>query len=242
MKTKRKIVEIDESLCNGCGQCVIDCAEGALQIVDGKAKIVSEVFCDGLGACIGGCPTGALRIVEREAEPFDEEAVKQHLERSRPAPPMACGCPSTQIRQFIQEKSVTINTGKDTYDELPSCLSHWPVQIRLVPTNAPFLKKASLLIAADCVPVAYRNFHMDFLKGRVVMIGCPKFDDLEGYYQKFIELFSQSDIQDVTIVSMEVPCCSKLPMVVKKAMEVSKRSIPIKEVVVSVRGNILQGK
>ncbi len=242
MKTTRKIIEINEGLCNGCGQCVTDCAEGALQIVDGKAKMISEIFCDGLGACIGGCPTGALRIIEREAEPFDEEAVKHHIESSKPAPPMACGCPSTQIRQFSSKPAVTDTPTSGSYDELPTCLSHWPVQIRLVPTSAPFLKDASLLIAADCAPVAYRNFHGDFLKGRTVMIGCPKFDDIEGYYQKFTELFSQGSIKDITILSMEVPCCSKLPMMVKKALEASKRDIPLKEVIVSVRGNILSSK
>lgn len=240
---KRKIIEIDEELCNGCGQCVVDCAEGALQIIDGKAKMVSEVFCDGLGACIGGCPHGALKIVEREAQPFDEEEVKRHLETKKQGqksePTMACGCPSSQIRQFGHQPSTSKAPVSSSYDELPSCLSHWPVQIKLVPVTAPFLKDSSLLIAADCVPVAYRNFHGDFLKGRTVMIGCPKFDDIEGYYQKFVELFSQSGVKDVTVLSMEVPCCSKLPAVVIKALEASKRDIPLKEVVISVKGSVL---
>ena len=244
MKTKRKIIEINEELCNGCGQCVMDCAEGALQIVDGKAKIVSEVFCDGLGACIGGCPQGALKIVERESLPFDEEAVKKHLEaqKAKQPPTMACGCPSSQIRQFSTQPTSSTTPTSGGYDELPSCLSHWPVQIRLVPTSAPFLKGSSLLIAADCAPVAYRNFHGDFLKGRTVMIGCPKFDDIEGYYQKFVELFSEGGIKDITVLSMEVPCCSKLPHAVKKALEASKKDIPFKEVVVSVKGNILPAR
>ncbi|MCX8069083.1 MAG: 4Fe-4S binding protein [Thermodesulfovibrionales bacterium] len=239
MKTKRKIIEIDENLCDGCGQCVTACAEGAIEIVNGKAKIISDSFCDGLGACIGNCPQNALKIIEREALPFDEDAIKKHIEANKQPPTLPCGCPSTHVKQF-KISTTTSPTQKSDYDELPSLLSHWPVQIKLVPLNAPFLKDASLLITADCVPVAYRNFHSDFLKGRAVMIGCPKFDDIDEYYQKFKELFTNGEIKDITVLSMEVPCCSKLAMIVKKAIQDSATNIPFKEVVVSARGQILK--
>ncbi|HIJ60918.1 MAG TPA: 4Fe-4S binding protein [Nitrospirae bacterium] len=233
---KRKIIEIDENLCDGCGQCVTSCKEGALEIVNGKAKIISDVFCDGLGACIGDCPKSALKIIEREALPFDEEAMQKHIESNKQPPLMPCGCPSTHIKQF---KPMPQHIPSNSYDELPSLLSHWPVQIKLVPINAPFLQNASLLIAADCTPIAYRNFHSDFLKGRVVMIGCPKFDDINEYYEKFKELFKDININDVTVLSMEVPCCSKLSMMIKKAIQDSGKEISLKDVVVSVRGQIL---
>ncbi|MCX8027382.1 MAG: 4Fe-4S binding protein [Thermodesulfovibrionales bacterium] len=240
MKTVRKIIEIDETLCDGCGQCVTACAEGALEIVNGKAKVIADSFCDGLGACIGECPRGALKIVEREAEPFDEEAIKKHVhERLNQPPVLPCGCPSTKVMQFQVVKNADSVKNED-YDELPSLLTHWPVQIRLIPTNAPFLKDASLLIAADCVPVAYRNFHSDFLKGRTVMLGCPKFDDIEEYTNKFTDIFANNEIKDITVVSMEVPCCHKLSQVVKRALQMSNKNIPFKEVIISAKGSVLR--
>lgn len=242
MKVMRKIIEIDEDLCDGCGQCVLSCAEGSLEIVDGKAKVISETLCDGLGACIGECPRGALRIVEREAEAFDEEAVEEHLKKMEQkihAAPQ--GCPSAAVRSFPGADSCAeANRPATLQSENRSELTHWPIQIKLVPPTAPFLKGAHLLVAADCVPVAFPSLHQAFLKGRAVMIGCPKFDDVQEYIDKFSEIFKVAGIQSVTTVVMEVPCCSGLPMIVKKGMEKSGKNIPMEKVVVSVRGEILR--
>jgi NAD-dependent dihydropyrimidine dehydrogenase PreA subunit len=245
MNTKRKIIQIDEDLCNGCGQCTISCAEGALQLVDGKAKIIAEKYCDGLGACIGECPTGALKIIEREAEEFDEEAVEHHLMASDKAqrqtePTMACGCPSAQIQSFARTTpSEKLSKPAGAGDEA-SALAHWPVQIRLVPPTAPFLKNADLLVAADCTPVAYPTFHRDFLAGKVVLLGCPKFDDAQDYVEKFAQIFSQASVRSVTVVIMEVPCCGGLPLIVRTGMELAGKNIPMERVVVSARGEVLK--
>jgi ferredoxin len=240
MKVKRKIVLIDEDLCDGCGACVPSCAEGAIEVVDGKAGMVAEKYCDGLGACLGECPKGALTIEERIADEFDEEAVEEHLAEKKKEEPvqdlvMACGCPSSQIRTFAPREQ-----GQAGEAWQPSELSHWPVQIKLVPPTAPFLKGAHLLVAADCAPVAYPNFHRDFLKGKAVMIGCPKFDDVQEYVEKFTEVFKTADIQSVTIVDMEVPCCSALPRIVKSGMERAGKAIPLEEVVIGSGGEILK--
>lgn len=244
MEAKRKIVEIDEERCDGCGQCVVSCAEGAIEIVDGKAKIIKDSFCDGLGACIGECPQGALRIIEREADEFDPEAVERHLEaqgkggHAKPAEKtIPCGCPSSNIRTFNPSPCMEAN---QPVFQTGSALSHWPVQIRLVPANAPFLKGADLLVASDCAPLAYPDFHRDFLKGRVVLLGCPKFDDAAQYVQKFAEIFSKAEIRSVTIVEMEVPCCSAMPKIVQKGMETAGKSIPMEEVVIGVRGEVVR--
>ncbi len=243
MKVKRKIIEIDEERCDGCGNCVPSCAEGALAVINGKARVVKDEFCDGLGACIGECPKGALHIVEREADEFDEEAVEQCLRDKEKGegkedfvPPK---CPSLKIESFEnlidQENSVTPLENQ----QQESMLSHWPVQIMLIPPQATFLKGADLLIAADCVPVSYPRFHQDFLKGRVVMIGCPKFDDVDAYIQKLGEIFKEAGIKRITSVIMEVPCCSALPMIIKKALERSGRQIPVEQVTISNRGEVL---
>ncbi|MFH1628883.1 MAG: 4Fe-4S dicluster domain-containing protein [Pseudomonadota bacterium] len=245
MKVMRKIIEIDDERCDGCGECVPSCAEGAIEVVDGKARVVAEKYCDGLGACLGECPNGALRIVDREAEDFDEEAVEAYLKEKAEKPvdgPLACGCPSSQIQTFIPESPETETVAGDSPSRGVSSLSHWPVQIRLVPPTAPFLKGADLLVAADCTPVAYPDFHRDFLKGKVVMVGCPKFDDVEGYITKFTEIFKTADIHTITIVVMEVPCCSGLPLIVKRALEASRKEIPMEEVVISARGETLKRK
>ena len=246
MKTLRKIIEIDEDLCDGCGQCVPACAEGAIQIIDGKAKVISDNLCDGLGACLGECPTGALKIVEREAEEFDEEAVEKHLEElqsadnsdSEPEPALACGCPSQQVRIF--DKNGQKSAPREEGQAAQSALTHWPVQIRLVPAKASFLKGADLLVLADCVAVAYPDLHKDLLEGKAVMMGCPKFDDIDAYADKFAEVFAQAGIRSVTTVTMEVPCCSGLPQVVKKGMEKSGAKVPHKEIVISTQGRILK--
>jgi len=245
MKRLRKIIEIDEELCDGCGQCVPGCAEGSLQIVDGKAKMVSDNLCDGLGACIGECPNGALRIVEREAEEFDEEAVEKYLAEKEAAkqkqqPVLACGCPSTNIQTFAPVSSCREANISAGFEDSESALSHWPIQIRLIPATAPFLKGADLLVLADCCGVAIPTLHKDLLKGRVVMIGCPKFDDIQEYVEKFADIFKTADIKSVLSVVMEVPCCSSLPMIVKKGMEAAGKNIPIKELVISTRGKILE--
>jgi Fe-S-cluster-containing hydrogenase component 2 len=245
MSVIRKIIEIDEELCNGCGQCVPECAEGAIQVIDGKARLVKDRYCDGLGACLGECPTGALTIVEREADEFDEEAVEEHLgvrmqDAKKAEPTLACGCPSTQVQSFKVTPSHHEDHRPDTHDSFASNLSHWPVQIRLVPPTAPFLKGAHLLVAADCTPVAYPHFHRDFLRGKAVMVGCPKFDNAQEYVQKFADIFKTADIKGITVVVMEVPCCQGLPVIIKKAMELAGKEIPLDQVIISTRGKILE--
>jgi NAD-dependent dihydropyrimidine dehydrogenase PreA subunit len=246
MKSTRKIIEIDETLCDGCGQCIIACAEGALEIIDGKAKVISENLCDGLGACIGDCPTGALEIIERDADEFDEGAVEAHLaERAKndadEKPAFHGGCPSAGVQIFD-----TRGGGSQTPDATEeaslqkSALSHWPVQIRLIPPSAPFLAGANLLVMADCVPVAFPTLHRDFLDGKAVAMGCPKFDNAEEYIQKFSDIFRTANLKTVTVVVMEVPCCSALPKMVEMGMEKSGTKIPVERVVISTRGKILK--
>ncbi len=240
MKVMRKIIEINEEKCTGCGQCVVACAEGAIEIRDGKAKIIRDLLCDGLGACIGECPEDALKIIEREADEFDEHAVHEHLaqkESPKELKPMACGCPSSQMKTFAPMASCESANAPRNMSEQASALSHWPVQIKLVPPTAPFLKGADLLVAADCVPVAYPDMHSELLAGRSVMIGCPKFDNAEEYIDKFIQVFKQSGIKSVTVAIMEVPCCSAMLTIIRRAMELSGMNIPVREVVVGIRGN-----
>jgi len=241
MKTLRKIIEIDETLCDGCGNCVTGCAEGALQIIDGKARVVSDTYCDGLGACIGECPTGALRIIEREAASFDEKAAQRHVEKKE-LPVLACGCPSTNIQNFgtlpaCEAANRPADIGKMGSE---SSLTHWPVQIRLIPASAPFLKGANLLVLADCTAVAFPTLHRDLMRGKVVMMGCPKFDDVQNYISKFADIFRIANIKSVTTVVMEVPCCSGLPMIVKNGMAEANKEIPMEQVVLSTRGKILK--
>jgi len=226
MKVKRKIIRIDDELCDGCGTCVPSCAEGAIEVVDGKARVVAEKYCDGLGACLRECPKGALTIEEREAEEFDEKAVEEYLaskgkEEAAHQIPMAQGCPSAKLQTFVPRQPAEEPAAQ------ASALSHWPVQIRLVPPTAPFLKGANLLVAADCAPVAYPNFHRDFLKGKAVMIGCPKFDDVQGYVDKFTDIFRTANIKSVTVLYMEVPCFSPLPNLVSRAMEFAVKKVPL---------------
>lgn len=240
MKITRKIIEIDEELCDGCGQCVPSCAEGALQIVDGKARMVAEKYCDGLGACLGECPTGALKIIEREADEFDEQAVEAYLderEKESAAAAPAPGCPSAGIQIFAPGAPENRMAPPDS--DTDSALSHWPVQIRLVPPNAPFLKGADLLVLADCAAVAYPALHPELLKDRVVVMGCPKFDDAEEYIQRFTAMFKHAGIRRITNVIMEVPCCSGLPMMIKKALAAAGQAIPMTEIVISTRGKVL---
>ncbi|NTV12658.1 MAG: 4Fe-4S binding protein [Desulfobulbaceae bacterium] len=243
MKVTRKIIEIDENLCNGCGQCVPSCAEGALQIVDGKARMLAEKYCDGLGACLGECPQGALRIIERLADDFDEAAVEELLKErpvmQSPALPPA-GCPSANLQMFQGQSGCQAANRPVASGPLgASALGHWPVQIRLVPPTAPFLKGCDLLVAADCTALAYPDFHRDFLAGRAVMLGCPKFDDAPAYVQKFKEIFEIAQPKSVTLVIMEVPCCGGMRNIIAEALKLSGREIAVAEAVIGVRGEVV---
>ena len=245
MKVKRQIIEIDEDKCDGCGQCVPACAEGAIEIIDGKARLVAEKYCDGLGACLGECPNDALNIVDQEADEFDEEAVEEYLktkeaDHTHEEDTMACGCPSTLIQSFTPARSCQDANQPMSQDVGTSALSHWPVQIQLVPPTAPFLKGADILVAADCTPFAYRDFHRDFIDGKVVMVGCPKFDDAQEYIRKFADIFSTAGIRSITVVVMEVPCCSGLPTIIRKGMEKAGKKIPMDQVVIGTRGEVLE--
>lgn len=292
---ERKIISIDEEKCTGCGLCIPDCPEGALQILDGKARLVSDLFCDGLGACLGTCPEGAISVMEREAEPYNEQAVmavivpqgeaviRAHLDHLKshgedelfaqaisyltrhaiPIPDITptlrsghehhhgvqkhegqrghkhqvCGCPGSAPQQFSQESRTPhpSQAGGDVQSEL----SQWPVQLRLINPLNPVFKNADLLIAADCVPFAYGNFHRDFLKNKILVIFCPKLDeDIEEYSDKLAEIFTTHAIRSVTIVHMEVPCCSGTVAVTEKALQKSGKTIPVHEYTVGIRGEI----
>lgn len=239
----RKIVKIDEKKCNGCGLCIPNCAEGAIQIVDGKAKLVSDKFCDGLGACLGHCPEDAITIIEREAEEFDEKAVELHLHKQeeathipQPKPqPEFTGCPSSRVLQFEAPKPKAESGPKES---TVSHLSQWPVQLKLVPVDAPYFQNADLLIAADCVPFAYSDFHQDFLKGKAVVVGCPKLDDIHLYRDKLTAIFKANSIKSVTVPFMEVPCCFGLVKATEDAIEASGKDIPLKKVKIGIRGEI----
>nr|WP_319493990.1 4Fe-4S binding protein [uncultured Desulfobacter sp.] len=239
MKVIRKIIEIDQERCDGCGNCVPSCAEGAIQIIDGKAKVIGDKYCDGLGACLGDCPKGALKIIERQADEFDEQAVHAFLESQKTtSDPKPKGCPSQQVTTF-PVSPVTAKMGGTPGHAGESALGHWPVQLRLIPATAPFLKDATLLITADCVPVAAPSFHADYLKGKVVMLGCPKFDDAELYIEKLADIFTQNNILGITMMVMEVPCCSKMKWIVERAMEKSGENIPVHQVTISTTGQPL---
>jgi len=213
---KREIITIDEEKCDGCGVCIPACAEGALQIIDGKARLVKESYCDGLGACLNECPQGAITLEKREAEPFS----------------LPCGCPSTTEQSWDAQ-------GDKEAIKAPSLLSHWPVKLRLVNADAPYFRGEELVVAADCGPFAYGNFHQDFLDERAVVIGCPKFDDLEFYQEKLTEILQNSGIKKVTVVRMEVPCCSGWLTVVRNAVSSSGKDIAIEEKVIGIQGEIM---
>jgi len=238
VKTLRKIVRIDEDKCNGCGACADKCAEGALQIIGGKAKLVSESYCDGLGACLGECPEGAIIIEERPAAEFDEAAVEHHLEQLAKEETLACGCHSARVTSFDGD---TTDEGGDEASAAvpqPSALRHWPVQLALVPPKAPFFQGADLLLTAHCVPAASGSFHQEFLKDHALVIACPKLDDTEAHLEKLTQILTQSSIKSLTVARMEVPCCSGLTFLAKKAIAASGKRIPFLEVVVGIRGEI----
>lgn len=234
----RNIIEIDEDKCNGCGQCVVDCAEAALQIINGKAKLVKEIYCDGLGACMGSCPTGALKVVQREAEAFDEKATEKHIHAAKKQKEEPCGCPGSRAVDFSVKTEARPGTA-----ELRPELSNWPVQLKLVAPNAPFLKDADLLLAADCTAFSAINFHGRFIKGKKLLIACPKLDDAQLYYEKLTEMFKGNDIKSITVARMEVPCCGGLIYMAKEALKASGKDIPLNEVVIGIKGEILsEGK
>ena len=282
---KRKIIRIDEEKCDGCGLCIPDCPEGALQIIDGKARLISDLFCDGLGACLGSCPQGAITIEEREAEEYNERKVmrniarqgknviKAHLEhlkehgqseylneatdflkeRNIEVPlkeeplrngdkhmSVFSGCPGSKVMDFREKAEITEK--KKTISKGISELRQWPIQIMLVPPIAPYLKDAHLLIAADCVPFAYADFHDELLKGKVLLVGCPKLDDVEFYKEKITQILKDNNIKSITCAHMEVPCCFGLVSIVKSAISASGMDIPFKEVTVSIKGGEIFGK
>jgi NAD-dependent dihydropyrimidine dehydrogenase PreA subunit len=255
MKQTRKIIKIDEEKCNGCGLCVPSCAEGAIRVIDGKARLVAEKYCDGLGACLGECPEGALQVVDAEVEVFDEAAALAHVrvtghasaghggapKSAAPAEKvLPCGCTSSVIQTFApQTPCEQANTPVSRPASGVSALTHWPIQIHLVPPTAPFLRGADLLIASDCVPAAYHRFHDDLLRGRSVLMGCPKFDDAEAYVRKLAAIFTEAVLKSITVAVMEVPCCQGMPAIVKKALALAGKSIPLQVVTISTRGERL---
>jgi Pyruvate/2-oxoacid:ferredoxin oxidoreductase delta subunit len=243
---QRKIVRIDEEKCNGCGLCVPSCAEGAIQIVDGKARLVADVYCDGLGACLGECPEGAITIIEREAVPFDEEAAREHVERLRAQAASAersGGCPGAAVRNLqldlVPPGPAPRSTEAESSESEPSALGNWPVQLHLVPPDAPFLQDADLLLVADCVPFALADFHRRLLRGRPVVIGCPKLDDAQSYVEKLAAMLTLSSVNSLTVVHMEVPCCTGLARIAEAALRASGRDIPLEAVTISIRGKML---
>lgn len=252
----REIVKIDEDKCNGCGDCVPGCAEGAIQIINGKAKLIADNLCDGLGACLGHCPMGAISIEKRDSEAFDESAVETHMAQQKPKVAVGHhGCPSAQLRHFSAPKptsapgqgggcpSARLSTfggpsqPAEETGSRQSQLGQWPVQMHLVPPTAPFLNDSDLLFAADCVPFAYADFHKDFLQGKVLLVGCPKLDDNQAYLLKLTAMLQLNTIRSLTVVHMEVPCCSGLMAIVRRALAASGKEIPLTSVCIGIRGN-----
>lgn len=254
----REMVNIDEEKCDGCGLCVPACAEGAIQIIDGKAKLLADNLCDGLGACLGDCPRGAISIEKREAVDFDEAAVTTHLKRigrealphSQPsaggsgcpsaqvesfaAPAQGGGCPSSTTMHFADQPSAPAGQA----GQRPSELRQWPVQLHLVPPTAPFLQDKEVLLAADCVPFAYADFHKDMLKDKALLIACPKLDNTEPYVAKLVAMLQQGNIKKLTVAHMEVPCCSGLVAIARQALAQSGVDVPFATINVGIQGNL----
>ena len=260
----REVISIDEDLCNGCGECVPACAEGALQIIDGKAKLVSDTLCDGLGACLGHCPQGAIKIERREATAFDEAAARRHvagLEASggaphrdygesgptpgaeKPAGAVHSACPSARFARLEHALCPTATGAKPGGaaggTDQDSELTHWPVQLHLLPPTAPVLQGARLLVAADCVPVAYAGFHSELLRDHVVVVACPKLDDPTGYVEKLTEMIRHRELAEITVARMEVPCCGGILRMVLQARELAGSDVPVNDVLISIRGEIM---
>ncbi len=238
-RIRRPIVEIDEAKCDGCGQCVPACAEGAIRVIDGKAKLVADVYCDGLGACLGHCPRGAIKIIHRDADAFDESV--QHASVDIPVKPSVPVCPGAAMHDLrlpvLPASPAAASRSLPESGVVPLC--HWPVQLHLVPTDAPFLRGADVCLVADCVPFACADFHARILRGRPVIIGCPKLDDSRAYVDKLADMLGQSAIKSLTVVHMEVPCCTNLLRIAVEASQRSGCQVPLTEVTVSRRGEIL---
>lgn len=234
----RNIVKIDENKCNGCGICISICSEGAIQIINGKARLVKEIYCDGLGACLGKCPQDAITIIQREAAEFDEKAAEKHVKNISDA-----AATRTASKAYPSTEMMQLKTDEKPTAELPrkreSRLSTWPVQLKLIPPTAQFLKDAHLLIAADCVPFAYANFHEDMLKERVLVVGCPKLDDATLYRNKLAAIFREANIRSITVINMEVPCCFGLHRLVQEAIELSGKNVPLSQETISIKGEKL---
>ncbi|MFH1689240.1 MAG: 4Fe-4S binding protein [Candidatus Eisenbacteria bacterium] len=235
----RKLITIDEDKCDGCGLCATACHEGAIQLIDGKAKLVSESYCDGLGDCLGECPRDAITIVEREAADYDQTAVDTHLarmarEKNDPAAQAGGGCPGAALRSFDPQT----RSGGDASDR-PSRLGQWPVLLNLVPPNAPFLKGEDLLISADCVAYATANFHEHYLAGKTLVVGCPKFDDVQHYYEKLKAMFLEARPRSITVTRMQVPCCGGLSNVVTRARNETVPDTGLSVVTIGIRGEEL---
>jgi Fe-S-cluster-containing hydrogenase component 2 len=262
---RRKIVQIDETKCDGCGECIPSCAEGAIALVDGKARLSADVLCDGLGACLGECPRGAITVVEREADAFNEAAVKAHLERlgkgsaaahavapapaaarlrlavAQDAPGPQGGCPGSRPRTLPRRGLAVVPSSPGPALPGPgaeSRLGQWPVQLHLVPVSAAFFEGADLLVVADCVPFAYARFHEDLLAGKALVVGCPKLDDVRAYVEKLGRILASNDIRSVTVVRMEVPCCGGISAAARHGLAASGKDLPFRDVVVGVDGTI----
>lgn len=234
---KRDIVFIDAEKCNGCGLCIPNCAEGAIRLINGKAKLVDDRFCDGLGACLGHCPQDAITIIKRDAKDFDEEAVKKHMKtelklgKKHREGELPCGCPGSMEMDLRNEKNIP-----QRHVLRSSELGQWPVQLMLVSPDASYFRDSNLLIAADCVPFAYADFHHDFLKGKSLIIGCPKLDDADFYVEKLTEIIGKNNFKSITLVNMEVPCCFGLQRIVEEAIKNSGKIIPLRQTVITIRG------
>ena len=235
-KGVRPIIRIDEEKCDGCGLCATACHEGAIAIVDGKARLVSESFCDGLGACLGDCPRGAITIEEREAEAFDEEAVARAQERGKTPEPLACGCPGTMARTL----ATAAPKAEAGFSPVVSRLQNWPIQLSLVPVNAPYLKGARLVLAADCTAIACPDFHARFLGGKILLMGCPKLDDAAFYQEKIGAILKENAIESIDVVYMEVPCCGGLVRLVQNAIEEARVPVSLTLTKVGIQGETLE--
>ncbi|MHC4755509.1 MAG: ATP-binding protein [Planctomycetota bacterium] len=233
----RNIVKIDEAKCNGCGQCVTACAEGAIELVNGKAKLVSEVYCDGLGACIGHCPEDAITVEQRDAAEFDEQATKKRLEEMK----ITQSEPGFVCPGMMSQTLKPTNTSSDQPSaDIPSQLTQWPVQLKLVPPNAPYFANSDLLLVADCVPFAMGDFHSRFLKDHSIAVGCPKLDDVQFYIEKLAKIIQTNDLNSLIVIHMQVPCCSGLTMIAQKAIEVAGLNMAFEDITIALDGNVLK--